>query len=194
MDKSKIMRFVNLLIGLIAGYFAGAYRKEIKTFFSKYFSHNNYSNINEEHPVSDVIVSAKPNINYDIGKAKSQFLQNQTKFYGIYENLYNQVYNKSKNEAIDLLDWDSRISLLDNSVDLQALWNDMKLSPESFLAFIEQCGVSRDEQSQIVASESTRYEYIEFDGKDIIVNETYKVIKPCWRNGDLLLEKGVIKQ
>lgn len=188
------MRFVNLLIGLIAGYFAGVYRKEIIEIFSKYFSHSKPSDIEEAHSGSDINVNERTNIKYDIAKAKSQFIQKQAKFYGIYENLYIQVENKSKNETVDLLDWDSRISLLDNSTDFQALWNDMKLSPELFLAFIEQCGVSRDTQSHIVANESTRYEYIEFDGKDIIVNMTYKVIKPCWRNGDVLLEKGVIKQ
>ena len=78
--------------------------------------------------------------------------------------------------------------------ELQAMMGVIGSDPSKVLDFVMSCGVARDERSVVVADESTRYQYVEFDGSEIEVGATYHVIQPFWHNGSTLLGKGILKR
>ena len=62
------------------------------------------------------------------------------------------------------------------------------------LAFLNLCGVVRDDRNELTADEDTCYQYVEFGGSDIRMDMTYQILQPFWHRGDHLLEKGIIKE
>ena len=138
----------------------------------------------------EIVPSASENSNED--KAKEQFVLKQEKFFGIYENLYLVAKAGVESSQCNLEDWNIRIRSLSGAQDLQAYWEAVRPHPEQFLTFVYSCGVMRDENETIQATEQTCYRYFLLDGTPIEQGQTYKVMQPCWTNGDVILEKGII--
>lgn len=132
------------------------------------------------------------NEDYDLDKARNQFILKQEKFFGIYENLYLVAKAGTESPQCNLEDWNTRIQSLSGAPDLQAYWAVVRYRPAEFLGFIRSCGVVRDGSETIQATEQTRYRYFLLDGTPIEMGRTYKVMQPCWTSGDVILEKGLI--
>lgn len=134
--------------------------------------------------------SARENLKEDL--VKEQFVLKQEKFFGIYENLYLVAKAGAETPQCNLEDWNTRIQSLSGVPELKAYWNIVRSRPAEFLDFVYACGVVRDKSETIKATEQTRYCYFMLDGTPIETGRTYKVMQPCWTNGNVILEKGII--
>ena len=190
------MKFSSLIIGLILGFCAGYFWKRIKQTFvqrkkpADKLEKETEPQTKEEaasNPVPETKVkeAEKP----DLSSAKEQFIHVQEMFTGTYESLY----QATKTPGFELSDWHARMEVLKECPDLQMLMQAIGSDPSKVLNFVMSCGVERDERSVVVADESTRYQYVEFDGADIVVGTSYQVLLPFWHNGATLLGKGILK-
>lgn len=127
-------------------------------------------------------------------KVREQFINKQDKFFGIFENLFLVVKAGSETEQCNLADWETRILSLSNVAELQSYWRSVRNRPSEFLDFVFSCGVVRDDCRFLTASETTHYRYYDLDGSAIVPQQEYEVLQPSWHNGEILLEKGILKK
>lgn len=127
-------------------------------------------------------------------KVREQFINKQDKFFGIFENLFLVVKAGSETEQCNLADWETRILSLSNVAELQGYWCSVRNRPSEFLDFVFSCGVVRDDCRVLTASETTHYRYYDLDGSAIVPQQEYEVLQPSWHNGEILLEKGILKK
>ena len=166
----------------------------IQALVRKLRNRNTTSNVK---PIDNALPKAShlAKVQYDFQqKAKEQFINNQNKFFGIYENLYLVVEAGTESAQCNLSDWETRIVSLSNASELQDYWHSVRHRPTEFLDFVCSCGVIRESRRIVTADESTQYRYYELDGATIVPEQDYEVLQPCWYNGDLLLEKGILKK
>lgn len=123
----------------------------------------------------------------------SQFLQIQDKvLYGTYGSLYKASELMKRAEKL-LTDMNERISYIDDNEELKAYWGNLKNNPSALLDFIVSAGVTRGNSEYIIADNDTRNYYSTVGDDKIIPGEKYSVVDPCWTNGDIVLEKGLIE-
>lgn len=123
----------------------------------------------------------------------SQFLQIQDKvLYGTYGSLYKASELMRRAESL-LTDMNERISYIDGNEELKAYWGNLKNNPSALLDFIVSAGVTRGNSEYIIADNDTRNYYSTVGDDKIIPGEKYSVVDPCWTNGDIVLEKGLIE-
>ena len=125
---------------------------------------------------------------------RRQFIAVQEKFFGIYENLYLVAQAGGDTPQCNLTDWDIRMEELSGAPDLVRLWKALRGHPAEFLAFVMDCGVQRDGRKTIEAGSETRYSYFLSDGTPLEPGRTYAVLLPCWKNGTVLLERGILNR
>lgn len=123
----------------------------------------------------------------------SQFLHIQDKvLYGTYGSLYKASELMKRAEKL-LTDMNERISYIDDNEELKAYWGNLKNNPSALLDFIVSAGVTRGNSEYIIADNDTRNYYSTVGDDKIIPGEKYSVVDPCWTNGDIVLEKGLIE-
>lgn len=123
----------------------------------------------------------------------SQFLQIQDKvLYGTYGSLYKASELMRRAESL-LTDMNERISYIDGNEELKAYWGNLKNNPSALLDFIVSAGVTRGNSEYIIADNDTRNYYSTVGDDKVIPGEKYSVVDPCWTNGDIVLEKGLIE-
>lgn len=60
------------------------------------------------------------------------------------------------------------------------------------LSCFEKAEILRDTQRSLTADPATGNWYSALDGEDLLPGERLKVKKPCWRQGDKLMERGLV--
>lgn len=123
---------------------------------------------------------------------REQFLLQAKVLYGTYGSLYRAAGLQKRAESL-LSDMNERISYVDGNQELKDFWDRQSRNPVALLDFVWSTGVVRDEQQFITADKET-YKYYSTDNDDrIITGQKYRVIEPCWTNGETVLETGTIE-
>ena len=197
--KNMIPLIISVAAAAGVGYFCGRYHEQIsreaKKVASKIknairdFETDRQGNV-EQHPEQTI---EKP-FEFNIETAKTEFLQVADKFTGIYESLFIVASSVAGNYSPDDLDdWNTRIKYLDGKPNFQTFWNENKTDLQKILDFFYTCGVERDSQKEIIATNQTRYLYQVISGEKIEIGKKYIVVMPCWTLQDKILEKGMLK-
>lgn len=208
-----IMSLLSVAIAAGVGYTTAIYRKEIRHFVKKNIlkkgtlnkvpkTTNEYaeegieqsSNVSLKNNAtsSDKHISNPTKESYNLDAAKHQLLESIEKFYGCFEYIYQSSINP-ENSSQDYSDFETRINALKNCPDLQHYWKMSKNDLPKFIKFLFDSGIQRDKSMHIVADESTAYKYYKLDGSEVVKNETYTIISPCWSWENKILGKGIIE-
>ena len=197
--KNMIPVIISVAAAAGVGYVCGKYReqisREVKKVANKIKNGIHEQEINLQESVEQQLeqIVEKP-FEFNIETAKTEFLQVADKFIGIYESLFVETTNKTGSYSIDGLDdWNTRIKYLDKKPHFQTFWNENKKDLQKIIDFFYACGVVRDSQKEIIATEQTRYLYKVISGEKIEIGKKYIVVMPCWTLQDKVLEKGMLK-
>ena len=185
------------LVGLVTLlFFPTEFAAKVKELIGKQKNKNNAPDADVHHPC-ETSPGATPFIEASddsMAKVKEQFIKKQDKFFGIFENLFLVAQAGAETEQCNLNDWETRILSLSNVAELQNYWRSVRNRPSEFLDFVFSCGVVRDDCRILTASETTHYRYYDLDGSAIVPQQEYEVLQPSWHNGEILLEKGILKK
>lgn len=147
----------------------------------------------DEENISRADVSTQNSDGYDHEIIVNQFQQVQSKvLYGTYGSLYRASELMKRSESL-LTDMYERISYIDGNEELKGFWNKHRNNPAALLYLIESAGVVRDNREYIIADKDTKKYYSVVGNEKIVPGEKYSVVDPCWTNGDVVLEKGLIE-
>lgn len=147
----------------------------------------------DEGNISQADVSTQNSDGYDYETIVNQFQQVQNKvLYGTYGSLYRASELMKRSESL-LTDMYERISYIDGNEELKDFWNKHRNNPAALLYLIESAGVVRDNSEYIIADTDTKKYYSVVGDDKIVLGEKYSVVDPCWTNGDVVLEKGLIE-
>ena len=146
-------------------------------------SFKDFITIRQNTPETKVTVNAVQTTTTPV-ISSNQFITN-------YAQMLIKRNNINKNEKVFL--FVGRINALKNCPDLQHYWKMSKNDLPKFIKFLFDSGIQRDKSMHIVADESTAYKYYKLDGSEVVKNETYTIISPCWSWENKILGKGIIE-
>ena len=197
--KNMIPVIISVAAAAGVGYVCGRYHEQISREVKKVANKNKNGIHESETDLGESVeqqleqIVEKP-FEFNIETAKTEFLHVAGKFTGIYESLFIEASNETGNYSPDDLDdWNTRIKYLDKKPHFQIFWNENKNDLQKILDFFYACGVKRDSQKEIIATEQTRYLYQVISGEKIEIGKKYIVVMPCWTLQDKILEKGLLK-
>lgn len=127
-------------------------------------------------------------------------------FVGLYEPVY-QVSRGAVRFGVTVFgEWCLRVENLELDDDFShvflALFSNVEIWDEKITvrraAFLLSCfegaGILRDPRKTFTADPSTGNWYSSMDGEDVMPGNRLKVKKPCWKQGEKLMERGIVTQ
>jgi hypothetical protein len=208
----KVMNIIGIIGAAIVGYIVGKNHDKIRERINP--SGKNETKETEETNVETIVEQAdKPVLNkedkpkppnVDINAAKEEIAKKADSFSGIYEAIF-EVENATSLKPDEVItEWNTRIHYLNSCPNIQKLWfslfenyesfppEQLQKSANAFLKFIYSTGIERDNRTQLIVDEQTRYKYYTLNDEKFVNGETLKVMLPCWTIDDRILEKGIL--
>lgn len=201
----RIMNILGIAVAAGAGYLAGMNHKKIRQFVNSFRKKETKEKDFEEEIITlpPPIIPPKPPT-YDTAVAQEEFRNKVEKFSGAYEAIY-QVANGTSTTANEVLaDWNTRIHYLNSCPNVQKLWSflftgyenllteQQAQNAKSFVDFLFSAGIERDNQSEIIIDNATRFKYYTLNNEEFVIEQKMKVMLPCWSIDDKVLEKGIL--
>ena len=125
--------------------------------------------------------------------------KNALRFIGLYEGIYTAVDKQMPDAADAYREWHIRMSnLQENERFCEAFTarfpqtNVQLFHLQELLRYIDAAGIRRDAKQFHIAQEDTSKQYIYLGGDELCAGKEYKVLKPCWVQGDIIVEQGIL--
>lgn len=186
--------------------------KSISNSFDKSNSHNSFNNSSD---FSSKKIKEKPenkktnNISLMFEDTKL-FIEHSQDFKGLYESFYQIKEGKYKNSMVILIleEYKGRIinipelkgvkqffeyvdTLKENEISI----NEVYTFVEWWLSYLKLCGITRDEKAgELEVFNGIGRFYNEEDDDELLIGDKVLIIKPYWKQNDIVLEKGMVKK
>lgn len=131
--------------------------------------------------------------------------QHKTEFTGLYELMYQISLGNTDNASGTFGEWCLRVENFEEDSAFSGLFAERFSKMESgnaeeqvrnatlIIQGIFASGIRRDEAQSIQAEKRTVFTYVTLDDTAITPGRIYEVYRPCWSEGALTLEKGILR-
>lgn len=157
-----------------------------------YINRKRLAKLFTSHTVDRKPVKQNDDVMVEVCKA---FIMYADIFQGLYEPLHKASIGCISQERIKniLTEWNIRMTSIQHiPIGLRGWWttviankdalsyNELQIRSQKVIQMIENCGIIRDKQSELVAESDTNQYYQNVDGIKIEVGQNLHIESPCW--------------
>jgi hypothetical protein len=143
-------------------------------------------------------------------KEAKLFTEHSQDLKGLYESFYQIKEGKYKNKMVILIldEYRGRIinipelkeigqffSYVDYLKENEMNINEVFTFVEWWLSYLKLCGITRDDKlGELVVFNGIGRYYNEEDDEELLIDDKALIVKPYWKQNDIVLEKGIVKK
>ena len=129
----------------------------------------------------------------------------KTEFTGLYELMYQISRENTRNASGTFGEWCLRVENFEEDSAFSRLFSGRFSGMESgeakeqiqnaklIIQGIFESGIKREEAQSLQADKRTVFSYVTLDDTAVVPGQLYEIYRPCWSEGALILEKGILR-